>query len=152
MANGERRVVQKQVASGEWRVEDHHSLLATRQYGQFPELPLRLAITRRQMRQALRRAGQEGAGNRPVAPFVNLPPEVWPDFRRLHEIETAFAAGQMPPPPDAGKGKRKRMGHLATLARLPEAHPRTDPPGITDRTAGSEPPARHPFPEVIRHE
>jgi len=111
---------------------------------------------RRQVRQALRRAGQEGAGNRPVAPFVNLPPEVWPDFRRLREIETALAAGQMPTPPDAGKGKRKRMGYLATLARLPEAHPRTDPPGITDRTtgrtAGSDPQARHPFLEVIRHE
>jgi len=108
------------------------------------------------MRQALRRAGQEGADNRPVAPFVNLPPEVLPDFRRLREIETALAAGQVPPPPDAGKGKRKRMGHLATLARLPESHPRT---GLTDstgqttgRTAGSKPPARHPFPETGRHE
>jgi len=108
------------------------------------------------MRQVLRRAGQEGTDTGTVAPFVNLPPEVLPDFRRLREIETALAAGQIPPPPDAGKGKRKRMGHLATLARLPESHPRTDPPGITDRTtgrtAGSEPPARHPFPEVIRHE
>jgi hypothetical protein len=109
---------------------------------------------RRQVRQVLRRAGQDtDAGT--VAPFVNLPPEVLPDFRRLREIETALAAGQMPSP-DAGKGKRKRMRHLATLARLPEAHPRTGPPGITDRTAGrtagSEPPARHPFPEVIRHE
>jgi hypothetical protein len=111
---------------------------------------------RRQMRQVLRRVGQEGAGNRPIAPFVNLPPEALPDFRRLHEIETALAAGQMPPPPDAGKGKRKRMGHLATLARLPESHPRTGPPGITDRTAGrtagSDPQARHPFPEIVRHE
>ena len=91
-----------------------------------------------------------------VAPFVNLPPEVWPDFRRLHEIETALAAGQMPPPPDASKGKQKRMGHLATLARLPESHPRTVPTGITDRTTGrtvgSDPQAHHPFPEVIRHE
>jgi len=110
---------------------------------------------RRQVRQVLRRAGQEtdaGTG----APFVNLPPDVLSDFRRLHEIETALAAGQMPPPPDAGKGKRKRMGHLATLARLPEAYPRTGPTGITDqttgRTAGSDPQARHPFPEVIRHE
>jgi len=154
-ASGEWRVVRKRVANGEWRVEDHHSLLATRCSLLAARYSL-LAITRRQVRQALRRAGQEGAGNRPVAPFVNLPPDVLPDFRRLCEIETALAAGQMPPPPDAGKGKRKRMGHLATLARLPEAHPRTDPPGITNRTAGrtagSEPLARHPFPEVIRHE
>jgi len=109
----------------------------------------------RQVRQVLRRLGQEGTDARTVAPFVNLPPEVLPDFRRLREVETALAAGQMPPP-DAGKGKRKRMGQLATLARLPEAHPRTDPTGITDRTtgrtAGSDPQARHPFPEVIRHE
>ena len=74
----------------------HDLLLAARQYGQFPELPLRLATGRRQVRQFLRRAGQEGAGNRPVAPFVNLSPEVLPDFRRLHEIETVLAAGQMP--------------------------------------------------------
>ena len=108
---------------------------------------------RRQVRQALRRAGQEGAGNRPVAPFVNLPPEVLPDFRRLHEIETALAAGQMPLP---DTGMENQPMSRAVLARLPEAYPRTDPPGITDRTtgrtAGSEPPARHPFPEVIRHE
>jgi len=147
-------------ASGEWRVASGSSLpatrcplLAARQYGQFPELPLRLAITRRQVRQALRRAGQEGADNRPVVPFVNLPPEVWPDFRRLHEIETALAAGQMPPP-DAGM--ENRPAPRTVLARLPEAHPRTDPPGITDRTtgriAGSDPQTRHPFPEVIRHE
>jgi len=110
----------------------------------------------RQVRQVLRRLGQEGTDAGTVAPFVNLPPEVLPDFRRLREVETALAAGQMPPPPDAGKGKRKRMGHLATLARLPESHPRTGPTGITGqttgRTAGSKPPARHPFPEVIRHE
>jgi hypothetical protein len=108
---------------------------------------------RRQMRQALRRAGQEGAGNRPVAPFVNLPPKVLPDFRRLRKIETALAAGQMPPP-DAGAGNRPIPRTVP--ARLPEAQPRTGPPGITGqttgRTAGSEPPARHPFPEVIRHE
>jgi hypothetical protein len=107
---------------------------------------------RRQMRQVLRRAGQEGAGNRPVAPFVNLPPEVWPDFRRLREIETALAAGHLPPSPDAGAGNRPIPRTVP--ARLPESHPRTGPPGITDRTtgrtAGSEPPARHPFPEVIR--
>jgi len=152
-------------ANGEWegrpagrpyeqRVASRELPLATRQYGQFPELPLRLAITRRQMRQALRRAGQEGAGNRPVAPFVNLPPEVWPDFRRLREIETALAAGHLPPSPDAAA--ENRATPCAVPARLPEAHPRTGPPGITDRetgrTAGSEPPARHPFPEVIRHE
>jgi len=140
-------------ASGEWRVASGSSRLATRQYGQFPELPLRLAITRRQVRQALRRAGQEGAGNRPVAPFVNLPPEVWPDFRRLHEIETALAAGQMPSP-DAGAGNRPIPRTVP--ARLPETQPRTAPPGITDRTTGrttgSEPPARHPFPEAGRHE
>jgi len=106
----------------------------------------------RQVRQVLRRLGQEGTDAGTVAPFVNLPPEVLPDFRRLREVETALAAGQMPPPPDAGKGKRKRMGHLATLARLPEAHPQTGPPGNTDRAAGAEPQVRHPFPEVIRHE
>jgi len=108
---------------------------------------------RRQMRQVLRRAGQEGADNRPVAPFVNFPPEVWPDFRRLHEIETALAAGQMPPPDAAAEN---RATPRAVPARLPEAHPRTGPPGITGqttgRTAGSEPSARHPFPEVIRYE
>ena len=158
MASSEWRVVSGSEASGEWRVASgssllttRYSLLATRQYGQFPELPLRLAIARRQVRQALRRAGQD-IGDGTVAPFVNLPPEVWPDFRRLREIETALAAGQMPPPPDAGKGKRKRMRHLATLARLPEAHPQMNPPGNTNRVAGAEPPVRHPFPETIRHE
>jgi len=108
---------------------------------------------RRQVRQALRRAGQDtNAGT--VAPFVNLPPDVLPDFRRLREIETALAAGQMPPPPDAAA--KNRSVPRAVPARLPEAHPRTGPPGITnrttDRTAGSEPPARHPFPEAGRHE
>ena len=162
MANGERRVVQKRVASGEWRVASgrsplttRYSRLAARQYGQFPELPLRLAITRWQMRQTLRRAGQEGTDAGTVAPFVNLPPEVLPDFRRLHEIETALAAGQMPPlPPDVGAGNRPIPRIVP--ARLPESHPRTGPPGITGqttgRTAGSEPPACHPFPETVRHE
>jgi hypothetical protein len=107
----------------------------------------------RQMRQVLRRAGQD-IGDGTVAPFVNLPPEVWPDFRRLHEIETALAAGHLPPSPDAVA--ENRSAPRAIPARLPESHPRTGPPGITDRTtgrtAGSEPPARHPFPEVIRHE
>jgi len=133
-ASGEQRV-----ASRELPLTTHHSPLA---------------IIRRQVRQALRRAGQEGAGNRPVAPFVNLPPEVWPDFRRLREIETALAAGQMPPPPDAAA--ENRSAPRAVPARLPEAHPRTDPPGITGqttgRTAGSEPPTRHPFPEAVRYE
>jgi len=133
-------------ASGEWRVASGSSLLATR-YS-------RLATHRRQVRQALRRAGQEGTDAGTVAPFVDLPPEVWTDFRRLREIETALAAGQMPPPPDAAA--ENRATPRAVPARLPEAHPRRGPPGITDRTAGrtagSEPPARHPFPEVIRHE
>jgi len=109
---------------------------------------------RRQVRQALRRAGQEGTDAGMVAPFVNLPPEVLPDFQRLREIETALAAGQMPPPPNAGM--ENRPAPRTVPARLPEAHPRTDPPSITDRTtgrtAGSEPQARHPLPEVIRHE
>jgi len=146
-ASGEWRVVRKRVANGEWRVEAHHSLLTTR-YSL-------LAITRRQVRQVLRRAGQEGTDNRPVTPFVNLPPEVLPDFRRLHEIETALAAGQMPPPPPDAGMENQPMSRVVP-ARLPEAHPRTGPTGITDRTtgrtAGSKPPARHPFPEVIRHE
>jgi len=111
-----------------------------------------LSSIRRQMRQVLRRAGQEVTGA--VAPFVNLPHDVLPDFRRLHEIETALAAGQMPPPPDTGAGNRPIPRTVP--ARLPEAHPRTGPTGITDRTAGrtagSDPQARHPFPEVIRHE
>jgi len=160
-ASGEWFRSEWRMASGEWRVASGRSPLTTRysrlaacQYGQFPELPLRLATRRRQIRQALRRAGQEGADNRPVAPFVNLPPEVWPDFRRLREIETALAAGHLPPSPDAGAGNRPIPRTVP--ARLPEAHPRTGPPGITDRTtgrtAGSEPPARHLFPEVIRHE
>ena len=127
------------MVNGEWRVEDHHSLLATH---------------RRQVRQALRRAGQEGTDAGTVAPFVNLPPEVLPDFRRLREIETALAAGHLPPSPD--DAAENRATPRAVLARLPEAHPRTDPPGITDRTAGrtagSDPQARYPFPEVIRHE
>jgi len=109
---------------------------------------------RRQVRQVLRRAGQD-IGDGTVAPFVNLPPEVWPDFRRLHKIETALAAGQMPPPPPDAGMESQPMSRTVP-ARLPETHPRTGPPGITDRTAdrtaGSEPPARHPFPEVIRHE
>ena len=136
------------------RLAARYSLPATRQYGQFPELPLRLPITRRQMRQALRRAGQKGTDAGTVAPFVNLPPDVLPDFRRLRQIETALAAVHLPPSPDAGAGNRAIPRTIP--ARLPEAHPRTGPPGITGqttgRTAGSDPQARHPFPEVIRHE
>jgi hypothetical protein len=171
MAGGGQRIAssEQRVASSDQPLATRHSPLAnsatrhsplaseplaTRQYGQFPELPLRLAITRRQVRQALRRAGQEGMDAGTVAPFVNLPPEVWPDFRRLREIETALAAGHLPPSPDAGAGNRPIPRTVP--ARLPESHLRTGPPGITDRTtgrtAGSEPPARHPFPEVIRHE
>jgi len=133
-------------ASGEERVASGSSLPATR--------CSLLATRRRQVRQVLRRAGQEGMDAGMVVPFVNLPPEVLPDFRRLHEIETALAAGHLPPPPDAAAGNRPSPRTVP--ARLPESHPRTDPPGITDRTtgrtAGSEPLARHPFPEVIRHE
>ena len=126
------------MASGEWKFTTRYSLLATH---------------RRQVRRVLRRAGQD-IGDGTVAPFVNLPPEVLPDFRRLREIETALAAGHLPTSPDAGA--ENRSAPRAVPARLPEARPRTGPPGITDRTtgrtAGSEPPARHPFPEVIRHE
>ena len=43
-------------------------------------------IIRRQIRQVLRRAGQEGTDAGTVAPFVNLPPEVLPDFRRLRKL------------------------------------------------------------------
>jgi len=89
---------------------------------------------RRRMRQVLRRAGQEVTGT--VVPFVNLPHNVLPDFRRLDEIETALAAGQMPPPPDSGM--ESQPAPHAVPARLPEAHPRTGPPGITGRTGGSE--------------
>jgi len=143
--SGEWRIASGKEANGEWRVASGSSRFATR--------CSLLAITRRQMRQVLRRAGQD-IGDGTVAPFVNLPPEVWPDFRRLREIETTLAAGQMPPPPDAAA--ENRSAPRAVLARLPEAHPRTGPPGITDRTtgrtAGSEPSTRHPFPEVICHE
>ena len=109
---------------------------------------------RRQVRQALRRAGQEGTDAGMVAPFVNLPPEVLPDFRRLREIETALAAGHLPPSPDAAAGNRPSPRTVP--ARLPASYPRTGPPGSTGRTAGrtagSEPPARPPSPETIRHE
>jgi hypothetical protein len=140
-------------ASGEWRMVQNplfaipYSLFPTRQYGQFPELPLRLAITRRQMRQVLRRAGQEGTDAGTVAPFVNLPPEVLPDFRRVREIETALAAGHLPPSPDAAAENRATPRAIPT--RLPEAHPRMNPTSRTGRTAGAEPPVRHPFPEAV---
>jgi len=144
--SGEWRVASGKEASGEQRVASGSLLLATR-YS-------RLATRRRQVRQDLRRAGQEGTDAGRVAPFVNLPPEVLPDFRRLREIETALTAGHLPPSPDAGM--ESQPAPRAVPARLPEPHPRTGLPGITDRTtgrtAGSEPPARHPFPEVIRHE
>jgi len=133
-------------ASGEWRVASGSSLLATR-YS-------RLATHRRQVRQVLRRAEQGVTDAGTVAPFVNLPTKVLPDFRRLREIETALAAGHLPPSPDAAA--ENRATPRAVLARLPEAHPRT---GLTDstgqttgRTAGSEPPTRHPFPEAVRYE
>jgi hypothetical protein len=145
-ASGEWRIAGGSEASSEQRVASRELPLATRHSP--------LAITRRQMRQVLRRAGQDGADNRPVAPFVNLPPEVWPDFRWLREIEAALAAGHLPPSPDAGM--ENRPAPRTVPARLPESQPQMNPPGITDRTAGrtagSEPPARHPFPEVIRHE
>jgi hypothetical protein len=88
---------------------------------------------RQRMRQVLRRAGQKVTGT--VVPFVNLPHNVLPDFRRLHEIETALAAGQMPPPDAAAEN---RATPRAVPARLPEAHPRTAPPDITGRRDGSE--------------
>jgi len=141
MAGGGQRIASGSKASGEGRMASGSSRPATR--------CSLLAITRRQMRQALRRAGQDtDAGT--VAPFINLPPEVLPDFRRLHEIETALAAGQMPPPPDAGAGNRPISRTVP--ARLPETQPQMNPPGNTDRAAGAEPPVRHPFPEVICHE
>jgi len=141
-------------ASGKWRVASGRSLPATRQYGQFPELPLRLAITRRQMRQALRRAGQEDTDAGTVVPFINFPPEVWPDFRRLREIETALAAGHLPPSPDAAA--KNRSAPRAVPARLPEAHPRTARPASPTGRPAEQPvpnfqPAP-PSPEVIRHE
>jgi len=145
-ANGEWRMASGSEASGEQRVEQRVAS---------SELPLAthhspLAIIRRQVRQVMRRAGQEGTDAGTVAPFVNLPPDVLPDFRRLREIETALAAGQMPPPPDAAA--ENLATPRAVPARLPEAHPRTGPPGITGRTAGSESTTRHPFPEPVRHE
>jgi len=81
---------------------------------------------RRQVRQVLRRAEQGVTDARTVAPFVNLPPDVLPDFRRLYEIKSALAAGQMPPPPDAAA--ENRSAPRAVLARLPETQPRTDCP------------------------
>jgi len=102
------------------------------------------------VRQVLRRAGQEGTDAGTVAPFVNPPPDVLPDFRRLHEIENALAAGHLPPSPDAAA--ENRSAPRAVPARLPETQPQMNPPGNTDRAAGAEPAVRHPFPEAIRHE
>jgi len=149
-ASGGQRVAGGKEANGEWRIVQNP--LFAIPYSLFPTHHSPLATGRRQVRQVLRRAGQDtDAGT--VVPFVNLPPDVLPDFRRLHEIETALAAGQMPPPDAAAKN---RATPRVVPARLPEAHPRTDPPSITDRTtgriAGSDPQTRHPFPEVIRHE
>jgi hypothetical protein len=144
MASSEWRAASDKEASSEQRVASSELLLATRHSS--------LAVTRRQVRQALRRAGQEVTGT--VAPFVNLPHDVLPDFRRLHEIETALAAGHLPPSPDAGMGNRPAPRTVP--ARLPEAHPRTGPPSITDRTAGrtagSESTTRHPSPKTVRYE
>jgi len=108
-----------------------------------------LAITRRQMRQVLRRAGQD-IGDGTVAPFVNLPSEVLPDFRRLHEIETALAAGQMPPPPNAGM--ENQLAPRTVPARLPETQPRMDPTSHTSRAGAAKSTPRHPSPEKVRHE
>jgi hypothetical protein len=128
-------------ASGEWRVASGSSRLATR--------CSLLATHRRQVRQVLRRAGQNtDAGT--VAPFVNLPPDVLPDFRRLHEIETALAAGHLPPSPDAAA--ENRSAPRAVPARLPEAHPRTGPPGGTGPAATAKSTTRPPSPEKVRHE
>jgi len=140
-ANGEWRTASGSEASGEQRVASRELPLVTHHSP--------LAITRRQMRQVLRRAGQEGTDAGMVAPFVNLPPEVWPDFRRLRGIETALAAGHLPPSPDAVA--ENRAAPRVAPARLPEAHPRTDRTGITSRMAGSESTTRHPFPEAGRH-
>jgi len=129
-------------ASGEWRVASGRSPLTTRHS--------RLAITRRQMRQVLRRLGQKGTDAGTVAPFVNLPPEVLPDFRRLREIETSLAAGQMPPPPPDAAAEN-RSAPRAVPARLPEAQPRIDPTNRTGRATSSEfttPPSL----ETIHHE
>ena len=106
------------------------------------------------MRQALRRAGQEDTDAGTVVPFINFPPEVWPDFRRLREIETALAAGHLPPSPDAAA--KNRSAPRAVPARLPEAHPRTARPASPTGRPAEQPvpnfqPAP-PSPEVIRHE
>jgi hypothetical protein len=102
IASGSEASSEQRVASSDLPLAARHSLLAT---------------GRRQVRQVLRRAGQEGRDAGTVAPFVNLPPEVLPNFRRLHEIETALAAGQMPPPPDAAA--ENRVTPRAVPARLP---------------------------------
>ena len=104
---------------------------------------------RRQVRQVLRRAGQD-IGDGTVAPFVNLPSEVLPDFRRLHEIETALAAGQMPPPPNAGM--ENQLAPRTVPARLPETQPRMDPTSHTSRAGAAKSTPRHPSPEKVRHE
>jgi len=141
IASSGQRVASNSEASGEQRVASRELPLATHHSP--------LAITHRQMRQVLRRAGQD-IGDGTVAPFVNLPPEMLPDFRRLREIETALAAGQMPPPPDAAA--ENRATPRVVPARLPEAHPQTQLTSVIPQRDGSEIATPHPFPEVIRHE
>jgi hypothetical protein len=80
---------------------------------------------------------------------VNLPHDVLPDFRRLHEIETALAAGQMPPP-DAGMENQPMS--RAVPARLPETQPRMNPPGGTGPAPAAKSTTRHPSPEKVRRE
>jgi len=80
---------------------------------------------------------------------VNIPREVRPDFRRLHEIETALAAGQIPPP-DAGMENQPMS--RAVPARLPETQPLMNPPGGTGLAATAKSTTRPPSPEKVRHE
>jgi hypothetical protein len=102
------------------------------------------------MRQVLRRAEQKGTDAETVAPFVNLPLEVWPDFRRLHEIETALAAGHLPPSPDTAVENRATPRAVPT--RLPETPLRINPPGGTGPAAAAKSTTRHPSLEKVRHE
>jgi hypothetical protein len=80
---------------------------------------------------------------------VNLPHDVLPDFRRLHEIETALSAGQMPPP-DAGM--ENQLAPRTVPARLPETQPRMNPPGGTGPVPAAKSTTRHPSPEKVRRE
>jgi len=139
------RPYEQRVASSDQPLATRHSPLANSATHHSP-----LAITRRQMRQVLRRAGQEGTDAGTVAPFVNFPPEVWPDFRRLRKIETALAAGHLPPSPDAAG--ENRATPRAVPARLPETQPRMDPTSHTSRAAAAKSTTRPPPPEKVRHE